>query len=28
LNGDEKENGDGKPKEAQGSLVIKNTAMP
>jgi hypothetical protein len=28
LNGDEKENADGKPKEAQGSLVIKNAAVP
>jgi len=28
FNGEEKGDGDGKPKEAQGSLVVKNTAVP
>ena len=28
LNGEEKGDGDGKPKEAQGSTIVKNTAVP
>ena len=28
MGGDEKGDGDGKPKEAQGALIVKNTAVP